>query len=70
MERRTRWFGVPKVVIHVAVDETQPCVIETATTTSEHRKLVAWLSENPDLEQLVVQALALADCEGNDRLED
>jgi len=53
----------PAVHIAIRVGDAKPAVFSTALNSSENRRLAAWLSEHPELDELYRRAWELADAE-------
>lgn len=51
----------PSVAIFVHAGDLGPTVFSTACSRAEQHQLRAWLDENPELEELVERAWALAE---------
>jgi hypothetical protein len=51
----------PAVHIAIRVGDALPSVFSTALNGAETRRLAAWLSEHPELDALVRDAMRLAD---------
>jgi hypothetical protein len=56
----------PAVHIAIRVGDPRPSVFSTALSSAENRRLSAWLSEHPELEDLWRRAWDLADEEDDE----
>ncbi len=59
----------PAVHIAIRVGDPRPSVFSTALSKAENRRLSAWLSEHPALDELWRRAWELADAEDDDEQE-
>jgi len=51
----------PSIAIFVHTGDPEPTIFSTAASRKERRALAAWLSEHPELEDLVERAWELAE---------
>jgi hypothetical protein len=56
----------PAVHIAIRVGDPQPSVFSTALNSAENRRLTAWLSEHPGLDELYRRAWQLANSEDDE----
>jgi hypothetical protein len=59
----------PAIHIAIRVGDPKPSVFSTALSRAENRRLVAWLSEHPELDELWRHAWQLADAEDEEGTE-